>query len=612
MKRSCIASCAKNIPLFFKSRGLTFTDIVAALACGFLSSLLYAAAAQKEIMDISLVKNVSVLAFFAIFLLSSAIFISVSLLLKTNIPISISLALLSTGFSIVVLIFGKQSVYLFAGLSLILLIIFTQVFKSEKLSLEKVKLSENQAFIGACVLFAVFSLVIGYTSALTQMYYANSTFDFGIFSQMFENMRTTGLPLTTVERGTELSHFAVHFSPIFYLLLPGYVIFPSPLYLYYVQAFIVASGVFAVFKIARTLGANPVFSLLMSAFYILYPTMSYGIIWSFHENKLLPPLILWCLYFLIKNKNIPAAAFALLILMVKEDAFIYVLAIGIWLIASNRKKLFGAGLITASVIYFIFATKMIEASGGEPMLSRFNNFYPEGAEKTLSTAIKTAVLDFGYLLKEIFTAPKLEFLMWTLIPTCFAVFFGGKISTLTLLAPIIIQNLLSNWKYQFDIAHQYTFGPMTLLIFATILTLCEFDEKKKTRFLTLMLSLCIVATSALSLTLVSTKVSWYSSQKAQYIEASGLIEKYKETLDGASVTSCDRITPHLYFVRDLSAYKVSHNKLRETEFFVVDTRISAEDLTELRAYLDSNYVLLDKASFVEIWEFSYTEELPSE
>ena len=70
--------------------------------------------------------------------------------------------------------------------------------------------------------------------------------------------------------------------------------------------------------------------------------------------------------------------------------------------------------------------------------------------------------------------------------------------------------------------------------------------------------------------------------------------------------------PHLYFVRDLSAYKVSHNKLRETEFFVVDTRIASEDLTELRAYLDSNYELLDKASFIEIWELAYHEELPSE
>lgn len=612
MKRSCIASCVKNIPLFFKSRGLTLKDITASLACGFLSSLLYAAAAQKNIMDISLIKNVSVFAFFAIFLLSSALFVSVSLLLKTNVPISVSLALLSTGFSVAVLIHGKQSVHLFAGLALILLIIFTHVFKSKDLSLEKVNLSENRAFIGVCVLFAVFSLVMGYASALTQMYYANSTFDFGIFAQMFENMRTTGLPLTTVERGKELSHFAVHFSPIFYLLLPGYVIFPSPLYLYYVQAFIVASGVFAIFKISRVLGASPVFSLLTSAFYILYPTMSYGIIWSFHENKLLPPLILWCLYFLIKNKNVPAAIFALLILTVKEDAFIYVLAIGIWLIASNRKKLFGAGLIIASVLYFVFATKMIELSGGEPMLSRFDNFYPSGEEKTLSTAIKTAVLDFGYLLKEIFTSSKLEFLMWTLIPTCFAVFFGGKISTLTLLSPIIIENLLSNWKYQFDISYQYTFGPMTLLIFATVLTLCEFDGKKKTRFLSLMLSLCIVSTSALTLTLVSTKVNWYSSQKAQYIEASGLIEKYKEVLDGASVTSCDRITPQLYFVRDLSAYNVSHNKLKETEFFVVDTRIAEEQLTELRAYLDSNYELLDKASFIEIWELATPNELPSE
>ena len=58
--------------------------------------------------------------------------------------------------------------------------------------------------------------------------FSSPTFDFGIFSQMFYNMKETGLPMTTVERDGMLSHFAVHVSPIYYLMLPFYWLFPSP------------------------------------------------------------------------------------------------------------------------------------------------------------------------------------------------------------------------------------------------------------------------------------------------------------------------------------------------------------------------------------------------
>ena len=69
------------------------------------------------------------------------------------------------------------------------------------------------------------------------------TFDFGIFSQMFHQMRTTGLPVTTVERDGPLSHFAVHVSPIYYLLLPFYCIYPKPVTLQVLQAAVLASAV---------------------------------------------------------------------------------------------------------------------------------------------------------------------------------------------------------------------------------------------------------------------------------------------------------------------------------------------------------------------------------
>ena len=58
--------------------------------------------------------------------------------------------------------------------------------------------------------------------------FCSPAFDFGIFSQMFGSMIKTGIQYTTVERNELLSHFAVHCSPIWYLMLPFYFIFPTP------------------------------------------------------------------------------------------------------------------------------------------------------------------------------------------------------------------------------------------------------------------------------------------------------------------------------------------------------------------------------------------------
>ena len=80
--------------------------------------------------------------------------------------------------------------------------------------------------LGAASLFW-FLFTAGLTILRYRMNYA-SAYDFGLFSQMYYYMDKCLLPLTTCERDGLLSHFAVHLSPIFYLLLPLYKLFPRP------------------------------------------------------------------------------------------------------------------------------------------------------------------------------------------------------------------------------------------------------------------------------------------------------------------------------------------------------------------------------------------------
>ena len=128
------------------------------------------------------------------------------------------------------------------------------------------------------------------------------TYDFGIFSQMFHSMKTTGLPITTVERDGPLSHFAVHVSPAYYLLLPFYALWPRPETLQILQAAVMASAVIPLWLLGKQLGFSGPGRTLLCALLLLQPAFGGGAGYDIHENCLLTPLLLW-LFWAAGQKN---------------------------------------------------------------------------------------------------------------------------------------------------------------------------------------------------------------------------------------------------------------------------------------------------------------------
>ncbi len=103
-----------------------------------------------------------------------------------------------------------------------------------------------------CILCGVFLAVfVGVLTIVKYLSHLTPTYDFGIFSQMYHYMSETLIPYTTCERQMLLSHFAVHFSPILYIALPFYLIFPHPTTILAVQAIAVAAAVFPLCKLCR-------------------------------------------------------------------------------------------------------------------------------------------------------------------------------------------------------------------------------------------------------------------------------------------------------------------------------------------------------------------------
>lgn len=487
------------------------------------------------------------------------------------------------------------------GIALVDLIVILWLTDNDKLELHKIKLNYKVCLIAAAVLFVACTVYFGYITSLKYKCFLNYTFDFGIFTQMFENMATTGKPITTVERSMEMSHFGVHFSPIYYLLLPGYMLFRTPVYLFYAQAGCVALGIFAVYLICKKQGFSPRVTLLFEIVYCCYPYLFNGCFYDFHENKMLTTIILFLFYFIISEKRIPTYALSLLLLMVKEDAAIYLIFIALYVIISRSKYLDGTVMAMMAVIYFVIANRIVAANGTEGvMMWRLDDYFVNN-EQTYSSVFKSIFYDIGHLIKMMFTADKIPFIIWMFLPVFFTPFATKKLSTLLLLLPIIPINLMQTWKYQYDINYQYSYGLAALIIFSAII--CIKDMKKRPRHVALLMSLVV------SITMFANLITYQSDKNKTYFENYGSSSKkidlmLKNIEKDASVTAADSVVPHLYFVKDLYTipeHNPENKEIDKTDYYVVNTRDS-RTYEPMIQEMGSDYSLVDSCDFVEIYK----------
>lgn len=359
----------------------------------------------------------------------------------------------------------------------------------------------ERSFLAASVtalLAAVFFLFVSIWTVARVYSFSTPTFDFGIFAQMFHSMGTSGLPITTVERDGVLSHFAVHVSPIYYLLLPFYMIVPRPETLQVLQAAVLASAVIPLYLLGKRHGLPPFLRTALCGLLLLYPSFAGGASYDIHENAFLTPLILWLFYGIDRKNASLTAIFALLTMMVKEDAPVYTAVIALWLLLRGvlhkhgRWELWtGVILLASSLAYFFAVTSYLASSGDGVMTYRYSNFMYDGST-SLVTVIKAVLLSPMKAVFECVDKEKLEFIGLTLLPLVGLPLLTRRYERLVLLIPYILVNLMSDYQYQHDIFFQYTYGATACLFYLVTVNLSDI-KSRQVRMGILALALCISA-----------------------------------------------------------------------------------------------------------------------
>ena len=343
-----------------------------------------------------------------------------------------------------------------------------------------IRSGENKDFLWATVGAAVlFFLFVSVWTVCRVRSFSVPTYDFGIFAQMFHSMKTTGLPITTLERDGALSHFAVHVSPIYYLLLPFYCIVPRPATLQVLQAAVLASAVIPLWLLGRHHNLPPMLRFGMCLLLLLYPAYAGGTSYDIHENAFLTPLLLWLFYGIDRRNVWVTALAAVLTLMVKEDAAVYVAVVALFLLLRtllrpNKKwgLIVGSLLLIAAVGWFVAVTGYLAEFGDGVMTYRYDNFMYDDSD-SLITVIKAVLLCPMKAVFECVDSQKLKFIGLTMGALAFLPVVTRRYERLILLIPYLLVNLMTDYKYQFDIFFQYTFGSTACLIYMVLVNLAD-------------------------------------------------------------------------------------------------------------------------------------------
>ena len=456
----------------------------------------------------------------------------------------------------------------------------------------------------------LFVIFVSLWTVLRVQSFRTPTYDFGIFSQMFYNMKASGLPMTTVERDGLLSHFHVHVSPIYYLLLPFYWLIPTPATLQVLQAIVLASAVIPLWKLSRNHGLAPLSCSLICILLMVTPAYAGGTSYDIHENAFLTPLILW-LFFAIERKNtFLTVLFTILTLTVKEDAAVYVAVIAIYvlcnaLLHNNQDKtwsvLTGIGMLAGAIIWFACTTGFLAAQGDGVMTYRYQNFIYDDSN-SLVTVIKTVLLSPMKALYECVDREKLPYISLTLFPLLGLPFITRRYERLILLIPYVLINLMSDYQYQHSIFFQYNFGSLACLFYLTVVNLADWNGDWKK--VVALIAAVIVSVSCFVDTVLpkaSFYIRDYQKNKTQYEQIYNVLALIPEDTTVSASTFYTTALSQREVLYDVK-YAAAENILR-TQYVVLQPNSTtsyskyADDSGEngyenFKAFLESNnYVL---------------------
>lgn len=390
-------------------------------------------------------------------------------------------------------------------------------------------------------------IFLGVTTVCKHRMFETNCFDTGIFAQMYHSLGKHFTAVTTCERNHFLTHFKVHASYIFYILAPLNKLFPSEDTLFIVQSVFTVSGIIPLILIARRHNFKGLSLIAACLVYTFYSGLIAPNYYEFHENSFLPTILMWLLYAADSRKIILLYIMTVLTCIVKEDAPLYVMCIGMFLLFDEKKfskRINGLIITVLSGIYFVFITNWLKEHGdGDMMMStRFGNLTID-QDKGFVGVFFNILKDPSYFFSLFIQEQTIMFFIQMMVPLLFLPFMTKKIHRFLLILPFVIMNLVigSGYGYAATMGFQYTFGPAALLIYMSLINCADISDKRRV----VILSAAMYSSFLTSFAMYSVKLNYYDNYKKSKAHYDTMDECLDSVPKDASVACNGWYVPHM-------------------------------------------------------------------
>jgi len=151
--------------------------------------------------------------------------------------------------------------------------------------------------------YAFYSLIV---SLIAFHRYASyqSSWDLGVFTQIFEGLLKIGFPYDSMDlhKNPGGNYLGVHFSPSILIFTPLYFILPSPITLLVIQTLFYSAGIIPLYLLVKE-WFNERSSMLISLSYLIHPGSLYLLLYDFHEISFFPTLFILTAYFYFTKRH---------------------------------------------------------------------------------------------------------------------------------------------------------------------------------------------------------------------------------------------------------------------------------------------------------------------
>ncbi|MDQ0736072.1 DUF2079 domain-containing protein [Arthrobacter agilis] len=203
--------------------------------------------------------------------------------------------------------------------------------------------------LAAAALYIVFSV--------TQWNQLSSpSWDLGIFTQLAKAYAGLGAPIVPI-KGEGFNLLGDHFHPLLVLLAPAYAIAPSGLTLLIVQDLLFGLSV-AVVARAGMRFIGPVAGVAVGIAYALSWGLQSAVAAQFHEIAFAVPLLALSLEAVLRRRVVPAVVWGGLLVFVKEDLGLTVLALGL-VLAWRLRTVAGLWLAAWGALWLVVSVGLI-------------------------------------------------------------------------------------------------------------------------------------------------------------------------------------------------------------------------------------------------------------